>query len=54
MVVNMVFAIVLVHSGELFLLTKNGGWQLELQGMFLFGALAIVFLGSGRMAVRPD
>jgi len=54
MVVSMVFAIVLVHSGELFLLTENGGWQLELQGLFLFGALAIVFLGSGRMAVRPD
>jgi putative oxidoreductase len=54
MVVNMVFAIVLVHSGELFMLTQNGGWQLELQGLFLFGALAIVFLGSGRMAVRQD
>lgn len=54
MVVNMVFAIVLVHSGELFMLNQSGGWQLELQGLFLFGALAIVFLGSGRMALRAD
>jgi putative oxidoreductase len=51
---NMVVAIFLAHSGELFTLGRSGGWALELQGMFLFGALALVFLGSGRMAVRPD
>ncbi|WP_428606738.1 DoxX family protein [Sedimenticola sp.] len=51
---NMLVAILLVHSGQLLMLTKQGGWQLELQGLYLFGALAIVFLGSGRMAVRPD
>jgi putative oxidoreductase len=54
MVGNMLVAIALVHMGELFTLGGNGGWALELQGMYLFGALAIVFLGSGRMAVRPD
>ena len=32
----------------------SGGWALELQGMFLAGSLALVFLGSGRMAMRPD
>ncbi|GHB10681.1 DoxX family protein [Modicisalibacter luteus] len=51
---NMVVAIFLAHSGELFTLGRSGGWALELQGMFLFGALALVFLGSGRLAVRPD
>nr|WP_298373720.1 DoxX family protein [uncultured Halomonas sp.] len=51
---NMLVAIILAHSQELFALTGNGGWALELQGMFLFGALAIMFLGSGRLAVRPD
>ena len=51
---NMVFAIVLVHTGELFALTQHGGWALELQGLFLFGALAILFLGSGSMALRRD
>ncbi|MDW5376469.1 DoxX family protein [Halomonas sp. HP20-15] len=54
MAANMVVAIILVHSGELFTLAGNGGWALELQGLYLFGALAIVFLGSGRMALRPD
>lgn len=52
--INMVMAIFLVHMGELTRFTSNGGWALELQGFFLFGALAIVFLGSGRMAWHPD
>jgi putative oxidoreductase len=53
-VINMIFAIVLMHSGDLFSLTEHGGWRLELQGFYLFGGLAIMFLGSGRMAVKPD
>ena len=53
-VVNMLFAIGLMHSGELFLLTDHGGWRLELQGFYLFGAVAIMFLGSGSQAVKPD
>ena len=54
LVINMIFAIVLMHSGDLFSLTEHGGWRLELQGFYLFGGLAIMFLGSGRMAVKPD
>jgi putative oxidoreductase len=49
--VNMVVAIVLVHMGELFTLTKQGGWALELQGMFLFTAIAVALLGAGRFSV---
>ncbi|TFH87034.1 DoxX family protein [Billgrantia azerbaijanica] len=51
---NMLVAFLLVHTGEVFQLTDNGGWQLELQGMYFLSALALVFLGSGRMAVKPD
>ncbi|MGH8645797.1 MAG: DoxX family protein [Gammaproteobacteria bacterium] len=51
---NMIFAIVLAHTGELFSLTKNGAWALELQGFYLLCGLAISFLGSGRIAVKPD
>ncbi|KGE76712.1 DoxX family protein [Halomonas sp. ND22Bw] len=51
---NMLVAVLLAHTGELFMLNDSGGWQLELQGMFFAGALALVFLGSGRMALRPD
>lgn len=53
-VVNMLFAVLLVHTGHIFMLTDHGGWRLELQGFFLFIAVAVVFLGSGRFAIKPD
>lgn len=49
---NMIFAIVLVHTGELTRLTQTGGWALELQGMFLFTAIALLFMGPGRIGVN--
>lgn len=51
MAINMVVAILLVHVPELAQLNKQGGWALELQGMFLFGAIAVVLLGAGRYSV---
>ena len=51
---NMLFALVLAHRSQLLTLTGNGGWALELQAFYLFSGLAILFLGSGRMAIRPD
>ncbi len=50
-VVNMLFALGLVHMADLFALTKQGGWALELQGLYLFGALAVALLGAGRLSV---
>jgi len=52
--VNMLFAIGLAHTGDLFALTDHGGYRLELQAFYLFGSLAVLLLGSGRYAVRPD
>lgn len=49
--VNMIFAIVLVHRPEIFTIGKQGGWALELQGMFLFTALALVLMSPGRYAI---
>jgi putative oxidoreductase len=49
--VNMLFAIILVHRPEILTLGKQGGWALELQGMFLFTALALVFMNPGRYAM---
>jgi len=49
--INMVVAIFLAHMGQLGSLNSSGGWQLELQGMFLFGALAVFFLGAGRFSL---
>jgi len=51
---NMVVAVLLVHLPQLGTLNEQGGWALELQGMYFFAALAVMFLGSGRMAIRPD
>ena len=51
---NMVAAILLVHTAELFALTNHGGWALELQGMFLFAAIVVALLGTGKYALRPD
>ena len=53
-VINMTFALFLAHTGDVFMLTEHGGWRLELQAFYLFGALAIVLMGSGRLAFKPD
>ena len=50
--VNMVLAILLVHRGELSAFNSQGGWALELQGMFLMSALALALLGPGRFSVN--
>lgn len=50
-VINMLFAFYLAHMHQLFTLGPSGGWALELQGMFLFGALAVALLGAGRYSV---
>lgn len=54
MVVNMIFAVGLVHTAELLTLNEHGGYSLELHAFYFFVAIAIAFMGSGRFAVRPD
>jgi putative oxidoreductase len=51
-VVNMIVAILLVHTGDLFKINQTGGWQLELQGMFLVAAAAVSLLGAGRYSIQ--
>ena len=45
--VNMVVAVYLVHAQQIFTRGQSGGWALELQGMFLFAAIALLLLGAG-------
>lgn len=49
---NMLVAIALVHGHQLMSLGGNGGWALELQGFFLFTAIAVLFLGPGKYKLK--
>lgn len=50
-IVNMLFVLGLVHTGDLFMLGGSGGWKLELQGFFMLTGFAVLFLGAGRIGV---
>lgn len=49
--VNMVVALLLVHTSQFMSLADTGGWALELQGMYLGGAIAVLLLGAGRFSL---
>ena len=49
--INMIVAVLLVHMGQIFSLSPEGGWAIELQALFLVVAVAIALLGAGRYSV---
>jgi len=49
--VNMLVAVLLVHTGQFFSLNDTGGWTLELQAMYFFTAVVIALLGAGRYSI---
>lgn len=49
--INMIVAVLLVHTSQFFTINDTGGWALELQGMYFFTAIAIALLGAGRYSV---
>jgi putative oxidoreductase len=52
MAFNMVVAIALAHSSQLFSIGKTGGWELELQGFFLFTAIVVALIGPGKFGIN--
>ena len=48
---TMLVAVFLAHSDEIFSLNNHGGWALELQGMYFFGAVVLIFTGAGKYAL---
>jgi putative oxidoreductase len=49
---DMVMAILLVQRARIFTVNEmSGGWGIELEMLYLLGALALFFLGGGRYAV---
>ena len=49
--INMLFAILLAHTSDIFTLNQFGGLGIELQGLYLFGSIVIFLLGAGEYAV---
>lgn len=52
MLINMVMAVYLAKMDAVGGLNKGGGWNLEIEALYGFCALAIVFLGAGRISLR--
>lgn len=49
--INMIVAVLLVHTPELLTRTKTGGWALELQAMFFIAAVVVALQGAGRFSL---
>jgi putative oxidoreductase len=50
-VINMIVAILLVHTTQFFTVNQTGGWALELQGMYLAAGLTLALTGAGRYSI---
>lgn len=50
-IINMIVAVLLVGTDRLFMVGRTGGYALELEAFYLFGAVAIFFLGAGSLSV---
>lgn len=51
LVINCIVAALLVHTSDLISLNTQGGWVLELLGLYFWGALALFFAGGGKYAL---
>ena len=50
-IANMVVAVLMAHTGDLFKLNSQGGYQLELQALYLFSAVTLALTGAGRYSI---
>jgi putative oxidoreductase len=48
---NMLVAVLLAHSGDIVRLGRHGEWAIELQMLYMLGAVAIALLGAGKYSV---
>lgn len=51
---NMLVAVLMVHSSKIGTLNQAGGWSIELDALFFFGAIALFFTGGGNYAVSKN
>jgi putative oxidoreductase len=50
-VINMIVAVVLAGMGNILKINPFGGYALELEMFYLFGGLAVLLLGAGRLGL---
>lgn len=48
--INCIVATLMVHVSDVFTLNAQGGWAIELLGLYFFGAVTLVFTGGGKYA----
>ncbi|MGI9527031.1 MAG: DoxX family protein, partial [Weeksellaceae bacterium] len=48
--ITMAVAIFTRHLGDIFTVGGSGGWSIELQALYLLGALALTCTGAGKFA----
>lgn len=52
--INCLTAMLLAQSSDIFSLNDNGGWKVELLGMYTLIAVALYFTGGGRYAISTN
>jgi putative oxidoreductase len=50
-VINMLFAVGLAHTQDLFSMSESGGYALELQALYLLAAIVVALIGAGRYSI---
>lgn len=54
-VINMIVAIAMAHSSQIFMVDPNtGGWAIELPMLYLMGAVVLCFTGAGKYAITKS
>lgn len=54
LVMNMLVIVFIAHPDQILSLNQFGAWALELSGLYLFGALTIIFTGAGQYALSSQ
>lgn len=52
--INMLFATLLVHAEDIWKIGSHGEWAVELQALYLFSAVALIFTGGGKLAISKS
>jgi putative oxidoreductase len=52
--IDMIMAVYLVHSNDIFSLNKAGAWAIELEAFYFLASLALCFTGAGIYRVKKS